>query len=160
MKSYGRLEVRIHTFSTLAPVAVTLPAPPPVRFTPGLTVSVYTLDRRMLRPYSPCDCCRPETYVTRQVVWHVTSRTWTSGSWGFDGTYCLHLYGPTVQKEVGLLYPLTQKQHVCSKHPEPPTERHRVTSHKILTLRRLMSYIYGAPILDVSRSHTTTHHSR
>jgi len=29
-----------------------------------------------------------------------------------------------------------------------------------LTLRRLMSYIYGAPILDVSRSHTTTPHSR
>jgi len=30
----------------------------------------------------------------------------------------------------------------------------------ILTLRLLMSYIYGAPILDVSRSHTTTQHSR
>ena len=30
----------------------------------------------------------------------------------------------------------------------------------VLTLRVLMSYIYGAPILDVSRSHTTTHHSR
>ena len=31
-----------------------------------------------------------------------------------------------------------------------------------LTLRRLMSYIYiyGAPILDVSRSHTTTQHKR
>jgi len=29
-----------------------------------------------------------------------------------------------------------------------------------LTLRRLMSYIYGAPILDVSRPHTTTQHSR
>ena len=31
-----------------------------------------------------------------------------------------------------------------------------------LILRLLMSYIYiyGAPILDVSRSHTTTHHSR
>jgi len=29
-----------------------------------------------------------------------------------------------------------------------------------LTLRRLMSYIYGAPILDVPRSHTTTQHSR
>jgi len=27
-----------------------------------------------------------------------------------------------------------------------------------LTLRLLMSYIYGAPILDVSRSHTTTQH--
>ena len=31
---------------------------------------------------------------------------------------------------------------------------------KSLTLRRLMSYIYGAPILDVSRSHTMTQHSR
>ena len=31
---------------------------------------------------------------------------------------------------------------------------------KLLTLRRLMSYTYGAPILDVSRSHTTTQHSR
>ena len=30
----------------------------------------------------------------------------------------------------------------------------------VLTLRRLMSYIYGAAILDVSRSHTTTQHSR
>ena len=29
-----------------------------------------------------------------------------------------------------------------------------------LTLRLLVSYIYGALILDVSRSHTTTHHSR
>ena len=31
---------------------------------------------------------------------------------------------------------------------------------KSLPFRRLMSYIYGAPILDVSRSHTTTQHSR
>ena len=31
---------------------------------------------------------------------------------------------------------------------------------KSLTLRLLMSYIYGTPILDASRSHTTTHHSR
>ena len=31
---------------------------------------------------------------------------------------------------------------------------------KLLTFRRLMSYIYGAPILDVSRSHTTTQHNR
>jgi len=37
----------------------------------------------------------------------------------------------------------------------------RSTEHKIrLTLRLVMSYIYGAPILDVSRSHTTTQHSR
>ena len=31
---------------------------------------------------------------------------------------------------------------------------------KSLTVRLLMSYIYAAPILDVSRSHTTTQHSR
>ena len=31
---------------------------------------------------------------------------------------------------------------------------------KVLTFRLLMSYIYGAHILDVSRSHTTTQHSR
>jgi len=38
----------------------------------------------------------------------------------------------------------------------------RVSVSHTLTLRRLMSYIYiyGAPILDVSRSHTTTHHSQ
>jgi len=30
----------------------------------------------------------------------------------------------------------------------------------VLTFRLLMSYVYGAPILDVSRSHTTTQHSR
>ena len=31
---------------------------------------------------------------------------------------------------------------------------------KSLTFRLLISYIYVAPILDVSRSHTTTQHSR
>ena len=31
---------------------------------------------------------------------------------------------------------------------------------KSLTIRLLMSYINGAPILDVSGSHTTTQHSR
>ena len=36
----------------------------------------------------------------------------------------------------------------------------RNPSYKELTLRRLTSYIYGAPILDVSRSDTTTQHSR
>jgi len=40
-----------------------------------------------------------------------------------------------------------------------PNER-QPSLRKRLTLRRLMSNIYGAPILDVSRSHTTTQHSR
>ena len=34
------------------------------------------------------------------------------------------------------------------------------TNEQKLTLSQLMLYIYGAPILDVSRSHTTTQHSR
>lgn len=107
--------------------------------------------------------CRPETYVTRQVIWHATSRAWTSGSWGSDGTYCLHLYGPTVQKEVGLLYPLTQKQHFCSKHPEPPTERHRVTSHKMLILKYTaartsnLTNVFLSHLVSNSISSTTQH---
>ena len=43
---------------------------------------------------------------------------------------------------------------------ETGTWRYNSTLQTLLTLRRLMSYIYGAPILDVSRSHTTTQHSR
>jgi len=38
--------------------------------------------------------------------------------------------------------------------------QHKDRQQSYLTLRLLMSYIYGAPILDVSRSHTTTQHSR
>jgi len=42
----------------------------------------------------------------------------------------------------------------------PPRSKDSTHSSHYLTLRWLMSYIYGAPILDVSRSHTTTQHSR
>jgi transposase len=42
-------------------------------------------------------------------------------------------------------------------HDSLHVSRQRVKS---LTLRLLMSYIYGEPILDISRSHTTTQHSR
>jgi len=45
----------------------------------------------------------------------------------------------------------------CTSVPVPSSP---FTGTVNLTLRRLMSYIYGAPILDVSRSHTTTQHSR
>jgi len=44
--------------------------------------------------------------------------------------------------------------------PHTPLWQARRQLDSNLTLRRLMSYIYGAPILDVSRSHTTTQHSR
>jgi len=47
---------------------------------------------------------------------------------------------------------------VCSIILKPTLHVFMLSSH--LTLRLLMSYIYGAPILDVSRSQTTTQHSR
>jgi len=39
-------------------------------------------------------------------------------------------------------------------------EKRREHLEQTLTLRRLMSYIHGASILDVSRSHTTKQHIR
>ena len=49
------------------------------------------------------------------------------------------------------------KVHPRTVHEGPEGEYSSTIS---LTLRRLMSYIYGASILDVSRSHTMTQHSR
>jgi hypothetical protein len=148
MKSYGRLEVRLHTFSTSAPVAATLPAPRSVRLTPGLMVFVYTLDRSMLRPCSLYDCCRPEKYVTRSVA----SCPWTNGSWGFDGTYCLRLHGITVQEELGLLYPLTKEQHFARKR----RQLHRMAqchipqdlNPQLHRCENLKSHVYSLPNRD------------
>ena len=59
-------------------------------------------------------------------------------------------------RSLGYCYPrVFVSSYVGRSHCLP-----RVRKRKNLTLRRLMSYIYGAPILDVSRSHTTTQHSR
>ena len=71
------------------------------------------------------------------------------------------------------LRPTDNKQRVQTKQMLPSTRKENKTykstvlpqtdaSGSTLTLRLLMSYIYiyGAPILDVSRSHTTTQHSR
>ena len=55
------------------------------------------------------------------------------------------------------LYPICYLLALLGAHNFLHVSRIRV---KLLTFRRLMSYIYGAPILDVSRSHTTTQHSR
>ena len=47
-----------------------------------------------------------------------------------------------------------------ASHLRHPLHLPITTTKRLLTLRRLMSYIHGAPILDVSRSHTTTQHGR
>ena len=55
------------------------------------------------------------------------------------------------------LNPICYLLALLGAHHFPHVSRIRV---KLLTFRLLMSYIHGAPILDVSRSHTTTQHSR
>jgi len=55
---------------------------------------------------------------------------------------------------------LTLSTHLAMTPKKIFVHKALIVKEKLLTLRRLMSYIYGAPILDVSRSHTTTQHSR
>ena len=50
---------------------------------------------------------------------------------------------------------IVSSKHHCYRFPE-----RRAELVSFLTLRSLALYIYGAPILDVSRSHRTTQHSR
>jgi len=74
---------------------------------------------------------------------------------------CYRRFGATYQFYLNPLNP--ELNPICSllallgAHHFFHVSRIRV---KLLTFRLLMSYIYGAPILDVSRSHTTTQHSR
>ena len=76
--------------------------------------------------------------------------------------YCIHK-SPQVVPSLTQINPLNAELNpICYllallAHHFLHVSRIRVKS---LTLRWLMSYIYGAPILDVSRSHTTTQHSR
>ena len=69
--------------------------------------------------------------------------------------YFIHLFG--VNPLNAELNPICCLLALLGAHHFLHVSRIRVKS---LTLRLLMSYIYGAPILDVSRSHTMTHHSR
>ena len=76
---------------------------------------------------------------------------------GFNFHYQLmHLLINTLNPELNLICYLLA---LLGTHHFLHVSRIRV---KLLTFRLLMSYIYiyGAPILDVSRSHTTTQHSR
>ena len=71
----------------------------------------------------------------------------------FSKMYIVHYFNPLNAE----LNPICYLLALLRAHHILHVSRIRVKS---LTLRLLMSYIYGAPILDVSRSHTTTHHSR
>jgi len=65
-------------------------------------------------------------------------------------TFCLNPLNPE-------LNPICYLLALLGAHHFLHVSRIRV---KLLIFRLLMSCIYGAPILDVSRSHTTTQHSR
>ena len=73
-----------------------------------------------------------------------------------------HVLGSAVHEFLSLFFILVARfgQNVYFGTSTPCDE----VFNSLLTLRRLMSYIYiyvyGASILDVSRSHTTTQHSR
>jgi len=58
------------------------------------------------------------------------------------------------------VYVYSLKYTACIVYPSCYVVICGLSDSKYLTLRLLISYIYGAPILDVSRSHTTTQQSR
>ena len=66
----------------------------------------------------------------------------------------------TSRQQLGWTLPDTVNTVKCSWWRAKTSPDVEPTRNNKLTLRWLMSYIYGAPILDVSRSHTTTQHSR
>ena len=66
---------------------------------------------------------------------------------------CIYIFNPLNPE----LNPICYLLALLGAHHFLHVSRIRV---KLLSFRRLMSYTYGAPILDVSRSHTTTQHSR
>jgi len=72
-------------------------------------------------------------------------------------SYCYVLYSYYVNPLNPELNPICYLLALLGAHHFLHVSRIRV---KLLTFRLLMSYTYGAPILDVSRSHTTTQYSR
>jgi len=114
-------------------------------------------DRRMLASSCLAACLSPfpSARPHRKLCFH-----WTD----LYEIWCLRLLKNKVPLKSEKINPLNPELNpVCyllallGAHHFLHVSRIRVKS---LTLGLLMSYIYGAPILDVSRSHTTTQHSR
>jgi len=89
---------------------------------------------------------RPEeSYRLWCVVVSDLETSWMRRTWSTEGAVA-----PKTNKQTNK--PLPKSQSVLTAK--------KIKIYKTLTLRLLMSYIYGAHILDVSRSHTTTQYSR
>jgi len=87
----------------------------------------------------------------------ITATTHVSKAQNVPAMLCLKFVTRNVNPLNPELNPICYLLALLGAHHFPYVSRIRV---KLLTFRPLMSYIYGAPILDVSRSHTTTQHSR
>ena len=89
---------------------------------------------------------------------------WSNSTWLFaqhDRKFYQHVKYTGCTQKNGAVSKVNKKfiSHLTRAQRTPSAAATVQVSHA-LTFRRLMSYIYGAPILDVSRSHTTTQHSR
>jgi len=99
----------------------------------------------------------PQTgYTDFSLFIPVTPGEYRQGPSNQTKTRCLRILFNPLKPE---LNPICYLLALLGAHHFLRVSRIRV---KLLTFRLLMSYIYiyGAPILDVSRSHTTTQHSR
>ena len=96
---------------------------------------------------------RPQMTIWRMRIACWTTETLDTNTQEFIyGIFFMRLFNPLKPELNPICYLLA-----LGAHHFLHVSRIRV---KLLTFRLLMSYIYGAPILDVSRSHTTTQHSR
>jgi len=96
------------------------------------------------------------------LMWSLRRRFWPLLSFSFSGPKTfLELFSAALSDDVNPLNP--ELNPICyllallGAHHFLLVSRIRV---KLLNFTLLISYIYGVPILDVSRSHTTTQHSR
>ena len=97
---------------------------------------------------NPSHCCKRYKHVGIMLLQQVPALWY--GHFGFQTSSYINPLKPELNP-ICYLLALLGARHFLH------VSRIRV---KLLTFRRLTSYIYGAPILDVSRSHTTTQHSR
>jgi len=97
-------------------------------------------------------------YICMPGVFHVTERDKSAASWWCDSVAVVFIL---LWKLKFLAYLLSVTKRFVMCIISYANVVYFICNYcSWLTLRRLMSYIYGAPILDVSRSHTTTQHSR
>ena len=108
---------------------------------------------------SPCNACISTFELVDFFLWNLV---WTSCHWNppkIDTSLWGYFYSFffSVNPLKPELNPIWYLLALLGVHHFLHISRIRV---KLLTFRLLMSYIYGAPILDVSRLHTMTQHSR